>query len=250
MSTSPRKRPASEALVAGGGRRPPDRHRRARLLERRGLDPVPAEGRNRRRAQEISKLYDIVFAIAVAIFVVVEGLIVWSILRYRRAPDRRRPAAADPRQQRRRGPLDAHPDRHRPVPVRDLVADPEHGRLHERRQRPEAGHPDPRHRRPVPVEVRVPRRGRQARRDADSRRSATAAGWPCPVGRKVYVTLRSPRRHPRLVRPAVPVQARRRARPGRTTSSSRSIEDEAGQIFHGQCAELCGTGHRTPCTST
>jgi cytochrome c oxidase subunit 2 len=36
--------------------------------------------------QQIRDLYDIVFAIAVVIFVVVEGLIVWTVLRYRRKP--------------------------------------------------------------------------------------------------------------------------------------------------------------------
>jgi cytochrome c oxidase subunit 2 len=39
-----------------------------------------AEGR------EIRGLYDVVFIIAVAIFLVVEGLIVWSVIRYRRLP--------------------------------------------------------------------------------------------------------------------------------------------------------------------
>ena len=36
--------------------------------------------------QEIRNLYDIVFAFAVVIFFVVEGLIVWSVIRYRRKP--------------------------------------------------------------------------------------------------------------------------------------------------------------------
>ena len=36
--------------------------------------------------QEIRNLYDIVFVIAVVIFVVVEGLIVWTVVRYRRKP--------------------------------------------------------------------------------------------------------------------------------------------------------------------
>jgi cytochrome c oxidase subunit II len=36
--------------------------------------------------QEIRNLYDIVFGIAVVIFLVVEGLIVWSVIRYRRRP--------------------------------------------------------------------------------------------------------------------------------------------------------------------
>ena len=36
--------------------------------------------------QEIRDLYDLVFAIAVVIFLVVEGLIVWTVIRYRRKP--------------------------------------------------------------------------------------------------------------------------------------------------------------------
>ncbi len=36
--------------------------------------------------QEIRNLYDIVFAIGAVIFVLVEGLIVWSVIRYRRKP--------------------------------------------------------------------------------------------------------------------------------------------------------------------
>jgi cytochrome c oxidase subunit II len=36
--------------------------------------------------QQIRNLYDIVFAIAVIIFVVVEGLIIWTVVRYRRMP--------------------------------------------------------------------------------------------------------------------------------------------------------------------
>ena len=36
--------------------------------------------------REIRSLYDIVFAVAVVIFLIVEGLIVWSVIRYRRKP--------------------------------------------------------------------------------------------------------------------------------------------------------------------
>jgi cytochrome c oxidase subunit II len=38
------------------------------------------------QGKEIRNLYDVVFVIAVAIFLVVEGLIVWSVIRYRRKP--------------------------------------------------------------------------------------------------------------------------------------------------------------------
>ena len=86
MSTSPRKRPASEAIVAGGvvvlliaivG---------LVFLSGAGRAALPAERRHRRRPTRSAGLYDIVFAIAVAIFLAVEGLIVWSVLRYRRRP--------------------------------------------------------------------------------------------------------------------------------------------------------------------
>jgi cytochrome c oxidase subunit 2 len=85
MSSSPRKRLAPEALVAGGvvvvlvalvlavwfsgianSLYPPD----AATIQ----------------AENVRGLYDIVFALAIAIFLAVEGLIVWSILRYRRKP--------------------------------------------------------------------------------------------------------------------------------------------------------------------
>jgi len=38
------------------------------------------------QGQEIRNLYDVIFAIAVVIFLVVEGLIVWTVIRYRRKP--------------------------------------------------------------------------------------------------------------------------------------------------------------------
>jgi cytochrome c oxidase subunit 2 len=45
----------------------------------------PPEAKSR-EGREIRALYDIVFIIAVVIFFVVEGLIVWSVIRYRRKP--------------------------------------------------------------------------------------------------------------------------------------------------------------------
>src|SRR5712671_6681752 len=85
MSTSPRKRPASEALVAGGVV--------VLLIAIVGLVFWSGAGSALSppkaatiQAEEVRRLYDIVFAIAAAIFLAVEGLIVWSILRYRRRP--------------------------------------------------------------------------------------------------------------------------------------------------------------------
>ena len=131
MSTSPRKRPASEAIVAGGvvilliaivglvfwsgagaALYPPEP-----VTEEARRDQQPLRHRVRARGRD---------------------------LRRGRGPDRlerpslpapagrRRPPAADARQQPRRGALDAHPDRHRPVPVRDLVGHAPEGRRDQR----------------------------------------------------------------------------------------------------------------------
>ena len=35
---------------------------------------------------EVRALYDLVFAVAAVVFVLVEGLIIWSVIRYRRKP--------------------------------------------------------------------------------------------------------------------------------------------------------------------
>ena len=72
---------------------------------------------------------------------------------------------------------------------------------------------------------------------------SAGGGMMVPAGRTVQLSPRQPGRHPRLLRPAVPVQARRRAGPDEHRSSSRSTTADAGQTFRGQCAELCGTGH-------
>ena len=45
----------------------------------------PPEAKSVEGAQ-IRNLYDVVFGIAVVIFLVVEGLIIWSVIRYRRRP--------------------------------------------------------------------------------------------------------------------------------------------------------------------
>jgi heme/copper-type cytochrome/quinol oxidase subunit 2 len=64
-----------------------------------------------------------------------------------------------------------------------------------------------------------------------------------PVGKKVYVTLDSGDvihawYVPRFL-------FKRDVVPGQTNHFEFTVnEDEVGQVFHGQCAELCGTGHR------
>ena len=97
---------------------------------------------------------------------------------------RRRAAAADPRQQPRRGRLDGRPDDHR-----RCSCSSSRGRR-STASTPRADQPDIQvraDRRPVPVEVRVPRRrrrdqGRQPARRAATTRRRAAAGWSCRSG--------------------------------------------------------------------
>ena len=193
------------------------------------------------RRVTVRGLYDIVFAFAVAIFIVVEGLIIWSVLRYRRkATTTFRP---DPRQQHGRDHLDTHPDGHRPVPVRDLVADPQHRGLHERAngQKPD-------------IQIRALAGQFQWQfeyLDANGNHVATqtkalgeGGGMAVPVGKKVYVTLRSGDvihawYVPRFL-------FKRDVVPGQENHFEFTVDPaEVGQTFHGQCAELCGANHRS-----
>ncbi|MBA3876460.1 MAG: cytochrome c oxidase subunit II [Anaerolinea sp.] len=85
MSSTPRKRPAPDALVAGAVVAILIALVLAVFLSGWGASLYPPEAATS-QGREIRGLYDIVFAVAIAIFVVVEGLIVWSVLRYRRRP--------------------------------------------------------------------------------------------------------------------------------------------------------------------
>ena len=237
MSTSPRKRPASEAIVAGGVV--------VLLVAIVGLvfasgagqalyPPKPATA----QAAATSSLYDIIFAIAVAIFVAVEGLIVWSIIRYRRRPT----------------DVDLPPQTHgnnfvevlwtliptvivlylfaiswQTLNTVDAVSAQPDVRIHA---------------------VAGQFQWKFEYLDANGKVVATqtkpsgeAGGMAVPVGKSVYVTLDSPDvihawYVPRFL-------FKRDVIPGQTNRFEFTVnEDEAGQTFRGQCAELCGTGHR------
>jgi cytochrome c oxidase subunit II len=86
MSSTPRKGLAPEAVVAGGVVVLLVALVAAVFISGLGgrflYPPAPATA----QAADTRGLYDIVFALAIAIFVAVEGLIVWSIIRYRRRP--------------------------------------------------------------------------------------------------------------------------------------------------------------------
>jgi cytochrome c oxidase subunit 2 len=85
MSITPGKRPASDALVAGFVVVLLIALVVAVFLSGLGSSLYPPQPATA-EAADIHGLYDIVFAVGVAIFIVVEGLIVWSVLRYRRRP--------------------------------------------------------------------------------------------------------------------------------------------------------------------
>jgi cytochrome c oxidase subunit 2 len=242
MSTSPRKRPASEAIVAGGVV--------VLLIAIIGLvfwsgagaqlyPPPPVTD----RAHEVSGLYDIVFAIAVAIFIAVEGLIVWSILRYRRRPT----------------DIDLPPQTHGnnlvevlwtaiPTVIVLVLFALSWDTLNKVDATSVAAGQQP--------DLRVHVIAGQFQwqfeyLDADGNHVATqttplagdaGGGMAVPVGKKVYVTLDSGDvihawYVPRFL-------FKRDVIPGQQNHFEFTVDtDEAGQTFHGQCAELCGTFH-------
>lgn len=242
MSTSPRKRPASEAIVAGGFV--------VLLIAIVGIvfysgagsalyPPKPATT----QAREISDLYNIVFAIAVAVFLVVEGLIVWSILRYRR-----RPGDVDlPAQTHGNNAVEVLWTLIPTVIVLYLFAvswqtlNSVDATSFAQGQQPD-------------IQIKAIAGQFQWQfeyLDAQGHHVATqtkpngeGGGMAVPVGKKVYVTLSSGDvihawYVPRFL-------FKRDVVPGQTNHFEFTVDvDEAGQTFHGQCAELCGAGHRT-----
>ena len=148
---------------------------------------------------------------------------------------RRHPAAPDPRQQRRRGRLDDRPDAHRRVPVHHLVADAQRRGRHVGEARDEAARAG----RPVPVDVRLPRRERQRPLHPVRARPARTGASTSPSGRTIEMSLNS---HDVIHAFYVPqFLFKRDVVPGRTNKFEFNVhESMAGQTFRGQCAELCG----------
>jgi cytochrome c oxidase subunit II len=237
MSTSPRKRPASSALIAGGGV--------VLLIAIVGIillsphgdalyppNPVTDQGR------AIDELYNVVFALAVGVFLLVEGLIIWSILRYRR-----RPEDVDlPPQTHGNNLVEALWTLIPTVIVLYLFAV-----SYETLGKVDAVSADP--------QVRINALAGQFQWQfqylddsgnvivTQSRANGEGGGMAVPVGEKVYVTLQSDDvihawYAPRFL-------FKRDVVPGQVNHFEFTVDpDEAGQVFHGQCAELCGTGHR------
>ena len=162
-------------------------------------EPVTPQGR------EVQNLYNIVFVIAAAIFLFVEGLIVYAVLRYRRKPT----DTALPVQTHGNNLLEVIWTVIPTVIVMILFVLSWQTLNSIEKVSAADGRPDPRGRAAVPVELRVP----LARRPAGAVHAAPARD--VGAGRHDRPPRApQPRRHPRLLRPALPVQARRRARAG------------------------------------
>lgn len=242
MSTSPRKRPASEAIIAGGVVVLLVAIVAIVFLSGAGQQLYPPKPVTD-RAVETSRLYDIVFALAVGVFVAVEGLIVWSILRYRRRPT----------------DIDLPPQTHGnnlvevlwtaiPTVIVLILFFVSWDALNKVDATSVAAGQQP--------DVRVHAIAGQFQwqfeyLDANNQHIATqttplagdgGGGMAVPVGKKVYVTLDSGDvihawYVPRFL-------FKRDVVPGQQNHFEFTVnEDEAGQTFHGQCAELCGTFH-------
>ena len=190
-------------------------------------------------AREIRTLYDIVFFIAAAIFIIVEGLIIWTVVRYRRKP------GEDVLPPQTHGhnlaeitwtlvptiivaflfyiswqtlnSVDAvsrTPDIH----VRAVA-----GQFHWSFVYLGDDDKTEQYKQLLP--------------------SGPDGGLVVPVGRKVQVELESPDVIHAFYVPRF--LFKRDVVPGQTNKFDFTLEDnEAGQTFRGQCAELCGIGHR------
>ncbi|MEO5918333.1 MAG: cytochrome c oxidase subunit II, partial [Candidatus Limnocylindrales bacterium] len=241
MSTSPRKRPAPDALVAGLVVVILVALVAAVFLTGWGSTLYPP-GAVTTQAHDIRGLYDIVFAFALAIFVVVEALIIWSVLRYRRRPsDTELPAQT-------------HGNNTVEIiwtliPTAIVLFLFVISWQSLNRVNAVSASPD----------IRIHAIAGQFQwqfeyLDASGAKVATQlvpvydvdtgeGGMAVPAGESVQVTLDSPDVIHAFYVPRF--LFKRDVVPGQTNTFEFTVDAaEAGQVFRGQCAELCGTGHR------
>jgi cytochrome c oxidase subunit 2 len=253
MSRPPRKGLAPEANVAGGEVFLLVALVAAVFISGLGRSLYPPDAATA-QAADTRSLYDIVFALAIAIFVAVEGLIVWSILRYRRKP----------------GDDELPPQTHgnnlveiiwtviptaivlylfalsyQTLNTVNAVSDTPDIRVHAvaaqfqwKFEYIDGGGN-------VLATQSVPF---YATTSADCQTPALTnpgcGGMALPVGKDIQVSLDSPDvihawYVPRFL-------FKRDVIPGQTNRFDFTIDaGDANQVFRGQCAELCGTGHRT-----
>jgi cytochrome c oxidase subunit 2 len=241
MSSTPRKRLAPDAFVAGVVVVILIALVAAVFLSGLGSTLYPPEAATS-QGREIRGLYDIVFAFAIAIFVVVEGLIIWSVLRYRRKPG----DDGLPAQTHGNNIAEAIWTLVPTAIVLFLFAI-----SWQTLNSVDAVSAQP--------DIRVHAIAGQFQwqfeyLDANGGKVATQlspsydpdtdeGGMAVPVGRSVQVTLDSPDVIHAFYVPKF--LFKRDVVPGQTNTFEFTVdEEEAGQVFHGQCAELCGTGHR------
>ncbi|MEO8462259.1 MAG: cytochrome c oxidase subunit II [Chloroflexota bacterium] len=241
MSTSPRKRPAPDALVAGlvvailvalvG----------AVFLSGWGASLYPPQAATS-EARNVRGLYDIVFAFGLAIFVVVEALIIWSVLRYRRK-------SSDTSL-----PVQTHGNNTveiiwTVIPTAIVLFLFVISWQSLNRVNAVSASPD----------IRIHAIAGQFQwqfeyLDASGSKVATQlvpvydvdtgeGGMAVPAGKSVQVTLDSPDVIHAFYVPRF--LFKRDVVPGQTNRFEFTVDaTEAGQVFRGQCAELCGAGHR------
>ena len=211
---SPRARSSDSLSLVGAHRRRVRRSSAGQRCRRPGRRRASIRRwRSTEQGAEIRDLYDIVFLIAVAIFFLVEGLIVWTVLRYRRRP----------------GTSTLPPQTHGntiaeivwtivPTIIVAFLFVISWQTLNEV-DAPVAASPDIKIRRSPGSSsgssTTCPATAKTVAGDASSsRRAGEGGGLTVPTGRTVQLYLDQPGRHPRVLRAAVPVQARRRAGPG------------------------------------
>lgn len=241
MSTSPRKRPAPDVLVAGLVVGILVALVIAVFLTGFGDTLYPPDAVTE-QGREVRGLYDIVFAIAIAIFLLVEGLIIWSVLRYRRRP-------TDTEL-----PVQTHGNNLVEViwtVIPTVIVLYMFVISWQTLNHVDAVSAQP--------DIRIHAIAGQFQwqfeyLDRDGRKVATQlapaydvdtgiGGMAVPVGRSVQVTLDSPDVIHAFYVPRF--LFKRDVVPGQTNTFEFTVDaTEAGQVFRGQCAELCGTGHR------
>ena len=241
MSSTPRKRPAPDAIVAGVVVAILVALVAAVFFTGLGSSLYPPAAATA-QAHEIRGLYDITFAFAAAIFIVVEGLIIWSVIRYRRKPtDEDLPVQTHGnnlveiiwtviptaivlflfviswRTLTHVDALSAQPD----VRVHAVA-----GQFQWK------------------FEYLDGSGSRVATQLAPVYDPATGeGGMAVPVGQSIQVTLDSPDVIHAMYVPRF--LFKRDVVPGQTNRFEFNVDvAEEKQIFRGQCAELCGTGHR------
>jgi len=243
MSSTPRKRLAPEALVAGFVVVVLAVLVLAVFFSGLGRSLYPPDAATI-QAENVRGLYDIVFALAVAIFLAVEGLIVWSILRYRRKPG----DDVLPVQTHGNNTVEVIWTLIPTVIVLYLFAISWQS-LNTVNALSDA--PD----------IRIHAVAAQFQwqfeyLDANGKKVVTqtvplasdGGGMAVPVGKKIHVTLDSPDVIHAFYVPRF--LFKRDVVPGQTNTFEFTVDpseasDGHPAIFRGQCAELCGTGHRT-----